>query len=400
MSIEKVDYLIIGNGITGLSAAKAIRNYDKDGSITMVSKEPYYTYYRVKLTEYLSKTFINNEELLVNNEEWYRENQINVILNKIVEKIDFENNVIKLDDGILISYKKLLLATGSRPFIPPIAGKFKKGVFALRTLNDLKYIRNYFSKCEKITVIGGGLLGIEAAWSIKQLNKEVNIIQHSSHLLNKQLDGEISSKLEKKLRNLGFNIYLDSSAEEILGENKVSGIKLSSGKIIETDAVLVSSGVRSNLDLVINTDIEYNRGINVDKYLRTNIPNVYAAGDVAEVEGVVLGLWTAGNQQGKIVGSNMVGDMKEYISPKPYTKLEIGDIKIFSAGNVKKHKNIYEYKKDENIHHKLFTIDGKIVGGILFGEIKEMFKLRKAILENEYIENYLKETDIKFKKIN
>ncbi len=393
---EKVDYLIIGNGISGLSAAREIRKNDESGSITMVSSEPYLTYYRVKLTECISKNF-SKEEFLVNKEDWYKENSIDVILSKIVEKVDFDNNLVKLDDGVLIKYRKLLLAMGSRPFIPPIAGKFKKGVFALRTLRDLRYIQDYFLSCKKVTVIGGGLLGLEAAWSIKQLNKEVNIINRSSYLLSKQLDEELSRKLEKKLKNLGFNIYLDSSAEEILGENTVNGVKLSGKEIVETNGVLISSGIRSNLDLVRETKLNFDKGIIVDKHLKTNLPNVYAAGDVAEVEGVVLGLWTAGNEQGKIVGSNMTGDNKEYTTPKPYTSLEIGDIKLFSAGNVKKSDKIYEYKEGEDIHHKLFTTNGTITGGILFGDIKEMFKLRKAILDQTQVSDYLKDTDIEFK---
>lgn len=396
MTNNKTNYLIIGNGISGLAAANEIRKNDEEASITMVSNESCHTYYRVKLTEYICQDF-KEEDLLVNKEEWYEERNINVILNKIVEEVDFDNNLVKLDDGTVIEYNKLLLATGSRPFIPPIAGKFKRGIFALRTIRDLKDIQEYVINCKNITVIGGGLLGIEAAWSIKKLDKEVNIIEHAPYLLSKQLDEELSKKVLKKLENLGFNIYLDCAAEEILGENKAAGIKLSDGKILKTDGVLVSSGIRSNLDLVRDTKIDYNKGIIVDKYLKTNLPNVYAAGDVVEVDGMVLGLWTAGNEQGKIVGTNMTGGSEEYTSPEPYTRLEIGTLKLFSAGDVKEYDKVYEYKEGKDIHHKIFTKQDKITGGILFGDIKEMFKLRKAILEKTHVSDYLKETDINFK---
>ncbi len=384
---EKVDYLIIGNGISGLSAANEIRKNDEKGNITIVSKEHYLTYYRVKLTEYICKDF-KEEDLLVNKKDWYKEKNINVILGKIVEEVDFNNNLIKLDDGVLIEYKKLLLATGSRPFIPPIAGKFKKGVFALRSIKDLKDIQEYLLNCKNVTIIGGGLLGLEAAWAVKQLNKEVNIVEFAPYLLPKQLDEELSKKLSKKLEKLGFNIYLDSAAEEILGESKVSELKISGGRTFETDSILISSGIRPNLDLVRDTELKFNKGIIVDKYLRTNMPNVYAAGDVVEVDSTVLGLWTVGNEQGKIAGLNMVGGTKEYTLPEPYTRLEIGDIKLFSVGDINGFDKIYEYKKGEEIHHKLFTTNGKITGGILFGDIKDMFKLRKAILDGNHIENF------------
>lgn len=389
--LKKVDYLIIGNGIAGLSAAKEIRKNDNNGSIIMVSNEPYLTYYRIKLTEYMSKDF-NNEDLLVNNENWYEENQIETILSKIVEHIDTDNNKVILDDGNEIGYKKLLLAMGSRPFIPPIAGKYKKGVFALRNLNDLRYIQNYFSNCSIVTVIGGGLLGLEAAWSIRKLNKTVNIIQHSPFLLSRQLDEETSRKVEGKLIEKGFNIYLDSSAEEILGETKVSGIKLNNRKEISTDAVLVSAGIRSNLDLIRDTKIEYDRGIKVNEYLNTNIENIFAAGDVAEVEGFVLGLWTASNDQGKIAGGNMTGEHNSYTNPRPFTTLRLGDISVFSAGDVNDFDRVYEYKEEEKeIHHKLFTKDGKITGVILFGDISPMVKLKKAVIDNINVNDYLKD---------
>ncbi len=239
--MKSTKYLIIGNGIAGLSAAKEIRKNDIEGSITMVSSEPYLTYYRVRLTEYLYKEY-NDEEILVNKEDWYEENNIEVLLSKIVEELDTNNNKIKLDDGTEIEYEKLLIATGSRPFIPPVAGKFKKGVLALRTLRDLEYINDYFSTKENITVIGGGLLGLEAAWSLKQLGKKVNIVEFAPYLLPRQLDEELSRKLEEKLINEGFNLYLNAAAEEILGENVANGIKLNNGTEFETDAVLFSVG--------------------------------------------------------------------------------------------------------------------------------------------------------------
>lgn len=157
----------------------------------------------------------------------------------------------------------------------------------------------------------------------------MNIVEFAPYLLPKQLDEELSKRLSKKLEKLGFNIYLNSAAEEILGKSKVSGLKVSGGRTFETDSILISSGIRPNLDLVRDTELEFNKGIIVDKYLRTNMSNVYAAGDVVEVDSTVLGLWTVGNEQGKIAGLNMAGETKEYTLSEPYTRLEIGDIKLF-----------------------------------------------------------------------
>ncbi|WP_313757379.1 FAD-dependent oxidoreductase [Tissierella sp.] len=394
--MEKTKYLIIGNGIAGLAAAREIRANDEKGIIIMISSESTLTYYRVKLTEYMSKEF-TDEELLVSKENWYKDKNIKVILRKVVEDIDITNNKVRLDDGQEIGYEKLLIATGSRPFIPPINGKYKEGLFALRTLKDLHYIKEYLKSCNDVSLIGGGLLGLEAAWALKELDKEVSIIEFAPYLLPRQLDKEISDKLEKKLSEHGFKIYLSSQAEEILGDGVVTGIKLNGERKIESDGILVSSGIRPNLDLVRYTEIECNRGVIVDKHLKTNIANIYAAGDVVEIDGMVLGLWTAGNEQGKVAGANMTGKELEYNQPKIFTTLKMGSIELFSAGIIDDFDRVHEYKDDErDIHHKLFTRDNKIVGAILFGDLKEMNTIRNAVISNTSIDEYIKK-DSRFK---
>lgn len=393
--MKNTKYLIIGNGMAGLAAVREIRKQDEDGSIVMVTNESSYTYYRVKLTEYLSKEF-NDDDLLVSKKEWYDEKNIGVILSKIVEEIDLESEKVRLDDGQEIGYEKLLITTGSRPFIPPITGKFKEGVFALKTLADLRYIQDYLKNCEDVSVIGGGLLGLEAAWALKELGKDVSIIEFAPYLLPRQLDREISNKLEQKLTEAGFKTYLDSQAEEILGEGKTNGIRLNGEREIKTDAILVSSGIRPNLDLVRETKIDYDKGIKVDSNLKTNVENIYAAGDVIEKDGMVLGLWTAANEQGKIAGANMTGEELEYNYPKLFAALQIGDIKLFSAGVINDFDKVYEQKDEKNgIHHKIFAKEGKIVGVILFGDLKEMNNVRNAVISKVDVGEYIKE-DSKF----
>lgn len=382
-------YVIVGNGIAGLSAAKEIRNIDKEGNITIITSEEYLTYYRVKLSHYISKSF-DDDELLVNKKSWYDENNVEVILGKIVEKIDTEKKQVKLDDGKIVEYDKLLLANGSRPFVPPIGGKFKDGVFALRTLKDLRHIKKYFELCEDVTVIGGGLLGLEAAWAIKELGKKVNVVEFFPYLLPRQLDKELADIVSQKLNDNGLNLYFDAAAEDILGETKAEGLKLKDGRKIETDAILVSAGIRPNIDLVRGTPIEFDKGVKVDKYLRTNIEDVYAAGDIAEVNGMVLGLWTAANDQGKIAGANMAGNNKEYKMAQPFTTLSIGDISLFSVGNIKDFTDVLRYDDGDN-RYRLYLTDNKLTGSILLGDISRMSKVRKAVNDNMDISEYIKE---------
>ena len=287
--MDKTKYLIIGNGIAGLSATKEIKKNDPQGSITIVSNEEFLTYYRLKLTKSLSKN-VDAKELIINDQLWYDENNINVILSKIVEKIDIENKLVVLDNSKEIHYENLLIATGARPFVPPIHGKFKEGVFALRTIKDLLYIKEYLKDKKRVTIIGGGLLGLEAAWALKELGMIVSIIEFAPYLLPRQLDKELGDKLMKKLEQMGMRVYLASTAEEILGESKATGILINSGEIVKSDAILVSSGIRPNLNLVSDTAIDFDKGIKVDSNLKTNIDNVYAAGDVVEYDNMVIGL--------------------------------------------------------------------------------------------------------------
>ena len=390
-SMKNAKYLIIGNGIAGLSAVKEIRKNDIDGSIIIISNEPYLTYYRTRLTESLYKGY-EEKTILVNKESWYSENHIEVLLNKIVEKLDTKNSKIRLDDGMEIQYEKLLIATGSRPFIPPVTGKFKQGVLALRTLRDLDYIKNYIEGKDSITVIGGGLLGLEAAWALKQLGKDVNVVEFAPYLLPRQLDEELSHKLEEKLVEEGFNLYLNAQATEILGENVANGILLNDGEEIKTDAVLFSVGIRPNLDLIRDTDIAHDKGILVNNNLRTNIDNVFAAGDVVEINERIIGLWTASNEQGKIAGKNMMGDNSEYQEPNLYTSLQLGSIKLFSIGNINDQEEIYEYI-DGDVHHKLFVKENNLIAAILFGDVKEMGKVKTAVENRVDIDEYLKDKD-------
>jgi len=180
-------------------------------------------------------------------------------------------------------------------------------------------------------------------------------------------------------------------------EGKVSGVKLSGERNVDTEAVLISSGIRSNIELIRDTTIEFDRGIKVDKNLKTNIDNVYAAGDVVEINGMTLGLWTAADDQGKIAGANMTGKDMEYTQPKMFSTLQIGDIKVFSVGVNDDFDKVYEYKEDEQgIHHKIFTKDGKMVGGILFGDLKDISSVRKAVLSKLEVEEFIS-TNKKFK---
>lgn len=382
------DYVIIGNGIAGLSAAEEIRKNDKDGNIKIITDEKYQTYYRIKLSEAISKDF-SDKQLFVRDKEWYEDLNIEVLLNTRVTKIDTLSKEIYTHDE-KINYDKLLIASGSESFIPPIEGSEKKGVFALRSLKDLEEIKEYFKTSNRVAVLGGGLLGLEAAWAIKKLGKLVDVVEFFPQLLPRQLDEKIAKKFSDILTGKEINLHLGVSAKEIMGDERVEGIELSDGNKLETDAILISAGVRPRLELVKETNIEYDRGIKVDKYMETNIEDVFAAGDIAEIDGMVAGLWTIANDQGKIAGKNMTGEKEEYKFPRLTTTLRIADCSIFSIGDIQQYDSAYEeYNEDSDASYKLCVTEGKITGSIIFNDIGKSPKVKKAIEEKTDISELL-----------
>lgn len=381
------DYLIIGNGIAGLAAAEEIRKNDENGKILIVSKEEIPTYWRTRLSALIAKDF-DKDDIYVKKEAWYQEKNIEEKLDTKVEKLDLENNKAILADGEEIEYAKVLLATGARAFVPPIKNVESKGVFAIRSLDDLISFKEYAADKKEVVIIGGGILGLEAAFSVKELGKEVSVIEAADYILNRQLDHELSKKLEKSLNEMGIKTYTGKATEEILAnDGKVSGIKLSNGEEIKADVIMVQAGVRSIIDLAKNSNLEVDRGIIVNDNLQSKKENVYAAGDCAQIGNFSIGLWTASQEMGKIVGRNMTGAKETYEKPKPFSTLMIGNIKVFSAG-MTSGEGIEEIKaeKDGNIY-KLFKKDGKFVGGILWNDIKMQNDVKDLVFNGKNLEN-------------
>lgn len=375
------DYLIIGNGICGLSAAEEIRKNDDKGSILILTDENGHTYWRTRLSELIAKDY-TDEEILVKKETWYGERKIEVKLNTHAEKIDKENKKVISKDGEEFEYGKLLIATGSHAFVPPIKNADAKGVFAIRSSEDLKNFKAYLANKKKLIIIGGGILGLEAANSISQLCIEITIVEAFDYLLARQLDKDLSQKLEKALNDMGMKTLTGKFSEEILvKDDAVCGLKLTDGTELEADAIMIQAGIRANIDIAKNSGLATDRGILVGENLQVENEDIYAAGDVAQIGNFSIGLWTASMEMGKIAGANMTGGNKLYEQPKPFSTLMLGDIKLFSAGQ-NAGDGIEEVKKEDGEKiYKLFKNSDKFVGGILWGDIKYQMDVKKIVFE-------------------
>ncbi len=385
--------LIIGNGIAGLSAAEHFRKFDEQSQVTLLSDDRYPTYYRLKLSHYLAKPDFDVEELMVKKPSWYEERKIDVQTETKVETIDFEEKQVHTAEGKTYSYDRLLLACGAHPFVPPIKGAESEGVFSLRTLDDLIEMHRDFEEKEHITVIGGGLLGLEAANALKSLGKDVTVVEFFPYLLPRQLDEGLSQRVKKQLEAEGLTFRLGAACDQIESEEgKVAAIKLNTGERLETDAVVISAGIRPNLSLFEGSDLKVDKGVVVDERMRTNIPDVYAAGDVAAYKGVVYGLWTASNEQGKVAGMNLAGRDSTYAEPRLVATLNIGGVKLFSAGDVSEPDRILAYEKGEACH-RLYVKDQRVVGAALTGDLAWMLKVRKLVDEKRLLASLPQEAE-------
>jgi len=399
--------VIVGNGVAGVTAARIIKEKSPETRVSIYTDESHHYYPRPRLYEVLSGE-AKPREVYMFSEEWYKKKGINVQLNKKALSIDVDRKELLLEGGSRVNYDKLLLANGGHSFVPPIKGAEKTGVFTLRTIKDALDIKEFAEKTEKVIVIGGGLLGLEFASSLRKLGQQVTVMELSPWLLPRQLDPDGATILKNRIESRGIDIVLGAKTVEILGKETVSGIMLDSGETISGDLVLFSAGIRSNTELASEAGIKVNRGVVVDEHLRTSADDVYAVGDVAEFEGRVYGIIPAALEQATIAAANMLGDEGSvYSGTVPSNTLNVVDVELTSIGLVNPEEPRYEEIKraDEKrgVYKKLVLDKGKIVGAILLGDKRGFMSIRKLMAQETDITQYkdsILEDDFDYKKVD
>jgi nitrite reductase (NADH) large subunit len=299
MASSSINVIIVGNGVAGITAARSIIEKKPKTKVSIYTEERYSYYPRPRLYEVLSGE-AEPQEVYMFPEKWYEEKGIHVQLGKKAVNIDLDKKELVLENRSRVSYDKLLLANGGRSFVPPIKGVEKTGVFTLRSIGDALTIRKFTEKSKKAIVIGGGLLGLEFAASLRKLGQKVEVVEIFPRLLPRQLDQDGAAILKNHIASRGIEFDLGVKTVEILGRDTVSGILLDSGKEISGELVLISAGMRSNIELASEAGIQVNGGVVVDNHLQTHAVDVYAVGDVAEFEGRVYGIISAALEQARI----------------------------------------------------------------------------------------------------
>jgi nitrite reductase (NADH) large subunit len=375
------DYLIVGNGVAGTTAAETIRKQDKNGSILTLTDEDLPFYYRIRLTEFLTGD-LSDQNLVAKEESWYQDQGIKLRLNARVVNAEPREKTVILKNGERISYDSLLIATGSHSFIPPIKGADKKGVFALRSIQDARDILDYGKEIGEVVLIGGGLLGLEAGNALRKGGKRVKVVEFFPRLLPRQLDVEGANRLRNMLEGMGFSFKLGAKTEEIIGEDRVDGVLLEGGEKLPAEMIIISAGVRPNLELAESLGLDRDKGIRVNERMETSQSGVYAAGDVAEFNGIPYGIWPAAAEQGKIAGGNMAGGDMIYKGTTMANTLKVAGVDLASAGNIDA-DNALEARvvTGEGVYKKIVMDNGRIVGCIMLGDTKGFTKITRAIAD-------------------
>ncbi len=381
MQNEATRIIIVGGGIAGVSAAESIRQNSDKAVITLISSEPGIPYYRLNLTRYLAGE-IDSSGLMIHPQEWYQENSIELLAGKSVESISPEDKTITLGDGTSLSYDKLILTSGSHPFIPPIPGSDLTGVYTLRTASDADRIIDGVKPGEPCVCIGGGILGLETAGALAKRGADVSLLESHDWLMPRQLNEPAACRIEAHMKNLGIRLIKPAHTAELIGtEGQVSGVQLTTGEKIPCKTVIICTGVRPNSCLARKAGLEVNRGIVVDNHLRTSSPDIFAAGDVAEHNGVVYGIWGPAQYQGSIAGLNAIGEATTFGGVPRSNALKVLGIEMLSIGDFTPTDGSFQVIKEESekeFFHFVFR-DGKMIGAILLGNIEAASKVKKAI---------------------
>jgi len=383
--------IIVGNGLAGIISAKTLRELDEKVEIEVFAEERYRYYPRPNLIEFLAGT-IPLERMFAFPQEWYREQNINIHLGKPVTRIFPDSQEIEVAGGKKEKYESLLLANGSFSFIPPFKGTDKKGIFALRALDDAFELLEYLKNHQRVAVIGGGLLGLEIARAMKSRGARVDVVEFFDRLLPRQLDIQGASLLKAQVENMGINVHLGLATEEILGQNDVRGLRFKGEREIEMDMAIVAAGVRSNIRLAKEAGLETDRGLVTDDYLQSSNPKIFGAGDVIQHRGRVYGIIPSSFNQARVVASNILGKKEKYEGTVPSNTLKVAGLDLTSVGLVNPEEGTSEEfrkeKKEEGIYKKVVIQKGVVVGAIWMGTKKGVNEINRIISQKINIEKH------------
>jgi len=369
----KLKLIVIGSGMVGARLierilAKSPNLYD----IRVFNKEPNGGYNRIMLSPVLAgeKTI---PDIMTHNHDWFKQRDIHLHAGTEIHEIDSLNKTVKTDLGATYQYDKLVIATGSSPFILPVPGNDLPGLVTFRDIRDVNQMIQYSKQKQKAVVIGGGLLGLEAANGLIKLGMEVTVVHSNDVLMNMQMDAVSGGLLKNSLTEVGMSFCMNARTVEILGDSHVTGVKMADGRVLDTDLVVMAVGIRPNITIAKTIGLEVNRGIIVNDQLETSAMDIYALGECVEHRGMVYGLVAPLYEQAQVLAETLSGQSASYQGSAISTKLKVTGINLFSAGDFHDSDDSESlvYKDlSQNIYRKIVLKDNKIKGAVMFGDVK------------------------------
>ncbi|MDA8226772.1 MAG: FAD-dependent oxidoreductase [Desulfitobacterium hafniense] len=371
-------YVILGNGPAGTNAIESIRQIDQKGRIILVSAEDTLPYSRIMTPEYMTEE-AGEQDLFIRDCDFYEKNRVELRLGNRAERLDLKQKTVFLENEETLDYDKLLIATGSRPFIPQWIDLKVEGVFSLWNKADAEQIREYLPKAEKIVIIGGGLVGLQAARALSSYGIKATVVEMLDRLMPTQLDTVAAGILIKAMESGGVKVLVNTKVERlIIEENCVAGLE-TDRETLPADAVIVATGVRPNLEFVAQSGLELDKGLIVNDYLQTSDPDVYAAGDVAQAKSFLTGekvlraLWLTAVQQGKIAGANMAGSRVEYSGSHGMNSIQLFGLPIISLGELERPgaEHLTLAYPSSGAYSKVVLQEDKLFGLLMVGDVRK-----------------------------
>lgn len=360
-------FVIVGGGAAAFEAAAAIRKRNKTAIITMICGEGVLPYNRPGLSDLIGEGLLF-DDILLQGKAFYDENKIELMIGSKAASVDRAAKTVLLEDGRAVPYDKLLIATGANSFNPVPSGKDAVPLFTLRRYADALAIMHAAKKGSRAVIVGGGILGVEAAIALNMRGVAVTVLEQSDRILKNNADSAAAAVIHDYLAGLGIGVITNASVDSCTQ----TGVSLKDGSVLEAYFVIVSAGVRPETTLAREAGLAVGRGIVVNASLQTADPYVYAAGDCAEVDGKVYGLWSSSVSQGAAAGASMAGEPLSYVPVIPATALELPGLSLFSAGNVNLDgaHTVTSAGGPENIYKKLvFDASGRLCGVVLVGDV-------------------------------
>jgi nitrite reductase (NADH) large subunit len=369
--------VVVGNGMAGMRTVEELLKHEAGQRlrITVFGAEPHVNYNRIMLSSVLAGDK-SLDEIVIHPRDWYEANGIHLFTGDAVVAIDRAAKTVTAASGRQIRYDRLLIATGSRPLAPPIPGLGLPGVCAFRDIADVDKMLDAARRHKRAVVIGGGLLGLEAAWGLKQRGMAVALVHLMPTLMERQLDAAAGQLLQRDLDRRGIAFFTDGQTEEILGTKRAEGVQLADGRTVPADLVVLAIGIRPNIDLARDAGLEVNRGVVVFDDMRTSDPDIFAVGECVEHRGQVFGLVAPLWDQARVCAARLAGDgTAVFVSAALSTSLKITGIDVFSAGALmaadEADDEITLRDDSRGVYKKIVLRDGRLVGAVLYGEVAD-----------------------------